>query len=147
MHYWPTIRSFTGQPMIELHMIGSPPLLDATIETLCRYGARLARRGEFTLRAFLSGRIDLLQAEAVLGITTGAQQVILGAWIRRFDEPPRGTDTDAIVGLWVEHHGPGRVHVGNSRFRRCPKSYQQRKRREHEKKNGGRAPCPTALET
>ena len=72
MHYWPTIRSFTGQPMIELHLIGSPPLLDATIEALCRYGARLARRGEFTLRAFLSGRIDLLQAEAVLGVIEAA---------------------------------------------------------------------------
>ena len=66
--YWPTRRSFTGQPMAELHLIGSVPLLEATIEHLCGSGARLARRGEFTMRAFLSGRIDLLQAEAVLGV-------------------------------------------------------------------------------
>ena len=66
--YWPTKRSYTGQPMAEFHLIGSPPLLEATIEHLCEKGARLARRGEFTMRAFLSGRIDLLQAEAVLGV-------------------------------------------------------------------------------
>ena len=66
--YWPTRRSYTGQPMAEFHLSGSPPLLDAAIEHLCEFGARLARRGEFTLRAFLSGRIDLLQAEAVPGV-------------------------------------------------------------------------------
>jgi tRNA modification GTPase len=66
--FWPTKRSYTGQPMVEFHLIGSPPLLEATIEHLCEKGARLARRGEFTMRAFLSGRIDLLQAEAVLGV-------------------------------------------------------------------------------
>ena len=66
--YWPTRRSFTGQPMAEFHLTGSVPLLEATIEHLCNCGARLARRGEFTMRAFLSGRIDLLQAEAVLGV-------------------------------------------------------------------------------
>src|SRR5690606_21333647 len=62
--FWPTRRSYTGQPMAEFHLIGSVPLLEATIEHLCERGARLARRGEFTMRAFLSGRIDLLQAEA-----------------------------------------------------------------------------------
>jgi tRNA modification GTPase len=66
--YWPSRRSYTGQPMAEFHLIGSVPLLEATLEHLCEKGARLARRGEFTMRAFLSGRIDLLQAEAVLGV-------------------------------------------------------------------------------
>ena len=66
--YWPTRRSYTGQPMAEFHLSGSVPLLEATLEHLCENGARLARRGEFTMRAFLSGRIDLLQAEAVLGV-------------------------------------------------------------------------------
>ena len=54
--------------MAEFHLIGSPPILEATLEEICHHGARLARRGEFTMRAFLSGRIDLLQAEAVLGV-------------------------------------------------------------------------------
>lgn len=66
--YWPTRRSFTGQPMAEFHTIGSPPVLDALLERVLECGARPARRGEFTMRAFLAGRIDLLQAEAVLGV-------------------------------------------------------------------------------
>jgi tRNA modification GTPase len=68
VHYWPTRRSYTGQPLIELHMVSSPPLLDAVLTEWCRHGARLARPGEFTLRAFLAGKLDLLQAEAVLGV-------------------------------------------------------------------------------
>lgn len=65
---WPTNRSYTGQPMAEIHTIGSPPLLDAILETLFACGARGANRGEFTMRSFLAGRIDLVQAEAVLGV-------------------------------------------------------------------------------
>ncbi|MCA9165634.1 MAG: 50S ribosome-binding GTPase [Planctomycetales bacterium] len=51
-----------------MHTIGSPPILDALLRTLIAAGARLAEPGEFTLRAFLAGRIDLTQAEAVLGV-------------------------------------------------------------------------------
>ena len=65
---WPTTRSYTGQPSAELHLIGSPPIVDAVLEQLYRDGARPARAGEFTLRAFLVGRVDLVQAEAVLGV-------------------------------------------------------------------------------
>jgi tRNA modification GTPase len=73
---WPGARSYTGEPAAEIHMLGSPPLLDAVLAQLCRGGARLAEPGEFTLRAFLAGRIDLTQAEAVLGVidaSDGAQ--------------------------------------------------------------------------
>ena len=65
---WPTSRSYTRQPVAEFHTFGSPPLLRAVLETVCRAGARLAEPGEFTLRAFLAGRLDLTQAEAVLGV-------------------------------------------------------------------------------
>jgi tRNA modification GTPase len=65
---WPTARSYTRQPVAELHTLGSPPLLEALLAAACRAGARLAEPGEFTLRAFLAGRIDLTQAEAVLGV-------------------------------------------------------------------------------
>ncbi len=68
LYLWPNGRSFTGQPAAELHMIGSPPILDAALRSLCEAGARLARPGEFTMRAFLAGRLDLTQAEAVLGV-------------------------------------------------------------------------------
>lgn len=61
-------RSYTGQPVVEIHTLGSPPLLQAVLRAICSAGARLAGPGEFTLRAFLAGRIDLTQAEAVLGV-------------------------------------------------------------------------------
>jgi tRNA modification GTPase len=67
VYYWPSGRSYTGQAAAEIHTLGSPPLLEHLLETLCTSGARLAEPGEFTLRAFLSGRIDLTQAEGVLG--------------------------------------------------------------------------------
>ncbi|MFO1004369.1 MAG: tRNA modification GTPase [Planctomycetaceae bacterium] len=69
---WPTSRSYTGQPSAELQFIGSPPVVDAILEQLYRNGARPARAGEFTLRAFLAGRVDLVQAEAVLGVIDAA---------------------------------------------------------------------------
>ncbi len=65
---WPTHQSYTRQPSAELHLLGAPVLLNLAVEAFCQAGARLANRGEFTLRAFLAGRIDLTQAEAVLGI-------------------------------------------------------------------------------
>jgi tRNA modification GTPase len=68
LYLWPGSRSYTGQPVAEIHTLGSPPLLDALLRTLCASGARPAEPGEFTLRAFLAGRIDLTQAEAVLGV-------------------------------------------------------------------------------
>ncbi|QGJ71375.1 tRNA modification GTPase MnmE [Planctomycetales bacterium 10988] len=67
-YIWPTSKSYTRQPMIELHLLGSPPLLRMVVRRLCQLGARSAQRGEFTLRAFLGGRLDLTQAEAVLGV-------------------------------------------------------------------------------
>ncbi|MGC3968889.1 MAG: hypothetical protein QM775_16425 [Pirellulales bacterium] len=65
---WPDVRSYTRAPTIELHLPGSPPIIEAALEAVCRHGARPARPGEFTLRAFLAGRLDLTQAEAVLGV-------------------------------------------------------------------------------
>lgn len=77
VYVWPGRRSYTGQPVAEFHTVGSPPVLDAIVRELCRAGARPAEPGEFTLRAFLSGRIDLTQAEAVLGTidATNRQQL------------------------------------------------------------------------
>lgn len=72
LYVWPAGRSYTGQRVAEFHTIGSPPLLESLLKTLCTAGARLAEPGEFTLRAFLSGRIDLTQAEAVLGVIDAA---------------------------------------------------------------------------
>ena len=74
---WPTERSFSRQPTVEIHTIGSPPLLGAILRAVCDAGARLARPGEFTLRSFLAGRLDLPQAEAVLGVIDAANQTEL----------------------------------------------------------------------
>jgi len=68
MLVWPTDRSYTRQPSAEFHTIGSSPLLQLALKVICQAGARVARPGEFTLRAFLSGRLDLTQAEAVLAV-------------------------------------------------------------------------------
>ncbi len=68
LYLWPGQRSYTRQPVAELHTFGSPPLLDAVLRAVCAAGARLAEPGEFTLRAFLAGQLDLTQAEAVLGV-------------------------------------------------------------------------------
>lgn len=65
---WPDEKSYTRQPSLEIHTVGSPALLEILVDTICHYGARLAEPGEFTMRAFLAGRIDLTQAEAVLGV-------------------------------------------------------------------------------
>ena len=58
-------RSYTGEDTVELNLHGSPVLLDEVVKLSVRLGARPAGPGEFTLRAFLSGRIDVLQAEAI----------------------------------------------------------------------------------
>ncbi|MEO0531556.1 MAG: GTPase, partial [Planctomycetota bacterium] len=75
---WPDRRSYTQQPSVEIHTIGSPPLLEALVKACRESGARLAEPGEFTLRAFLAGRLDLTQAEAVLGVIDARDRDHLG---------------------------------------------------------------------
>lgn len=65
---WPTSRSYTGLPSVEIQTYGALPILEAIVEAAVRAGARPAAPGEFTMRAFLAGRLDLTQAEAVLGV-------------------------------------------------------------------------------
>jgi tRNA modification GTPase len=79
LYLWPTKASYTRQPTAEMHLPGSPPLLAATVRRACEHGARLAQPGEFTLRAFLAGRLDLTQAEAVLGVIDAADRRELDA--------------------------------------------------------------------
>jgi tRNA modification GTPase len=70
--FWPAPRTYTGQELAEIHTVGAPPLLNLLLANCLSRGARLAEAGEFTLRAFLSGRLDLTQAEAVLGVIDAA---------------------------------------------------------------------------
>ncbi len=61
-------RSYTGEDTVEFHCHGSPAVLAAGLEALYLAGARPAKRGEFTKRAFLNGHLDLTQAEAVIDL-------------------------------------------------------------------------------
>ncbi len=61
-------HSYTGEDTVEFHCHGSPAVLAAGLEALYLAGARPAKRGEFTKRAFLNGHLDLTQAEAVIDL-------------------------------------------------------------------------------
>ena len=61
-------HSYTGEDTVEFHCHGSPAVLAAGLESLYLAGAKPAKRGEFTKRAFLNGKLDLTQAEAVIDL-------------------------------------------------------------------------------
>lgn len=65
-------RSYTGQHVVEISSHGSAVVLEAIVRRAMAAGARLARPGEFTLRAFLAGKRDLIQAEAVADLVDAA---------------------------------------------------------------------------
>lgn len=77
LYYFPGPRTFTGQELVEIHTISSPPLLDLLIEQFLQSGARAAQPGEFTLRAFLAGKLDLPRAEAILGVVSATNRAEL----------------------------------------------------------------------
>jgi tRNA modification GTPase len=68
LYFFSGPRSYTGQDLAELHTLGSPPLVEQLVADLLNAGARPAHPGEFTLRAFLAGKKDLPQAEAVSAV-------------------------------------------------------------------------------
>lgn len=76
-------RSYTGEDLVEISCHGGPVIANQLLALITKQGARLARRGEFTERAFLNGRMDLTQAEAVLDViqakTTRQSRRALGA--------------------------------------------------------------------
>lgn len=78
-------RSYTGQDVVELWVPGAPPLVRRLLLVLEAAGARPAAPGEFTRRAFLAGRLDLTQAEAVLALTTAEDQAGLRAALRALE--------------------------------------------------------------
>ncbi|HEX7896328.1 MAG TPA: GTPase, partial [Planctomycetota bacterium] len=84
-------RTYTREDMAEIPLPGAAPLVDRALRLLTSAGARLARPGEFTLRAFLNGRLDLAQAEAVERLIAAGDEaerraalaLLGGAWSRR----------------------------------------------------------------
>lgn len=61
-------NSYTGEDLIEISCHGNPIVVDKIISNCCRMGARIAEPGEFTKRAFINGKMDLVQAEAVASL-------------------------------------------------------------------------------
>jgi len=72
--YFPAPASYTGEHVLELQGHGNAVLLDMLLRRVCGLGARLARPGEFTERAFLNGKLDLAQAEAVADLIASRSQ-------------------------------------------------------------------------
>jgi tRNA modification GTPase len=83
--YFPAPASYTGEHVLELQGHGSPVLLDALLRRVCSMGARLARPGEFTERAFLNGKLDLAQAEAVADLIAARSQAGARAALRSME--------------------------------------------------------------
>ncbi len=63
--WFPGPASYTGEDCAELHLHAGPAVVDAVLVTLAAFGARAAEPGEFTKRAFLAGRVDLVEAEGI----------------------------------------------------------------------------------
>jgi tRNA modification GTPase len=96
--YFPAPGSFTGEDILELQGHGGPVVMDLVLRRTLELGARLARPGEFSERAFLNGKLDLAQAEAVAdlieaGTETAARlagRTLQGALSRRVEDLVEG---------------------------------------------------------
>lgn len=91
--YFPRPGSYTGEDVIELSGHGSPVLLRQIVSAAVVAGARLAEPGEFTFRAYLNGRVDLVQAEAVADLVDAVTPLQARA---AFDQL-EGTITNAVA--------------------------------------------------
>jgi tRNA modification GTPase len=83
--YFPGPRSYTGEDVVELHGHGGCVVTDALLERAYTLGARPAEPGEFTLRAFLNDKLDLLQAEAVADLVASGSVAAARAALRSLD--------------------------------------------------------------
>jgi tRNA modification GTPase len=83
--WFPAPRSATGEDVAEFHVHGSRAVLGAVTQVLGRLGLRLAEPGEFTRRAFLNGKLDLLQAEAIADLTAAETDAQRRQALRQLD--------------------------------------------------------------
>ncbi len=72
--FFPGPNSFTGEDVLELQGHGGPVIMDRLLKACLRAGARMARPGEFSERAFLNNKIDLAQAEAIADLIDSASE-------------------------------------------------------------------------
>jgi tRNA modification GTPase len=104
--HFPAPASYTGEHVLELQGHGSAVLLDLLLRRICELGARLARPGEFTERAFLNGKLDLAQAEAVADLITARSQAGARAALQSM-EGVFSRKVDALLQLLIAL----RVHI------------------------------------
>ena len=78
-------RSYTREDVCEIHTHGGSAAASLVMRRLVRLGARPAEAGEFTRRAFMNGRIDLMQAEAVMGVISARSAAALRAGERQLE--------------------------------------------------------------
>ena len=83
--YFPAPHSFTGEHVLELHGHAGPVVMDLLLQRVLTLGARLARPGEFSERAFLNGKLDLAQAEAVADLIDSASTDAARAALRSLE--------------------------------------------------------------
>ena len=92
-------HSFTGEHVVEVQGHGSPVLLDILLERICTLGARLARAGEFSERAFLNGRLDLTQAEAIADLIESGSRAAAKAAMRSLEGEFSARVNDLVADL------------------------------------------------
>jgi tRNA modification GTPase len=80
--YFPAPASYTGEDMLELHGHGGPVVLDSVLKRALQLGCRSARPGEFSERAYLNGKLDIAQAEAVADLIDAATGAAARAAVR-----------------------------------------------------------------
>lgn len=80
--YFPAPNSFTGENVLELQCHGGPIIVDCLLKRILQLGARLAKPGEFTERAFLNGKLDLVQAEAIADLINAESEQAARAAMR-----------------------------------------------------------------
>ena len=96
--WFPAPESFTGESVLELHGHGGPAVLSLVLDAVLEKGARRAEPGEFSKRAFLNGKLDLVQAEAIADvIESGTAQAARAA-----HRTLTGAFSDAVDALAVE---------------------------------------------
>ncbi len=83
--HFPAPHSYTGEDVLELHTHGAPVVLDLLLRRVCQLGARAARAGEFSERAFLNGKLDLAQAEAVADLIASRSEAAARAALHSLD--------------------------------------------------------------
>ncbi|WP_309397322.1 tRNA uridine-5-carboxymethylaminomethyl(34) synthesis GTPase MnmE [Cerasicoccus maritimus] len=83
--YFADKRSYTGEPSLELSLHGNPLIVQAVVEDLLARGCRMAEPGEFTRTAFLNGKLDLSQAEAVTDLISARSEKALQVAQRQLD--------------------------------------------------------------